>query len=63
MPGEIARKWAEARASGATRDERLEETREHLWGDPSAGITDAQEQMRALRVCGYAHHPAAWGVL
>jgi len=54
---------AEARAIGAIGHERLEETQEHLRGDPTAGITDPQEQVRAMRVCGYAHYPAAWGVL
>ena len=54
---------AEARATGTIGHEWLEETREHLWGDPTSGITDPQEQVRIVDVGSYAYHPAAWGVL
>ena len=54
---------AKTRPTGSIGHERLEETRQHLRGYPTPGITDPQEQMRVVRVCGDAHHPAAWGVL
>jgi hypothetical protein len=54
---------AEARATGAIGHERLEETRQYLQSDPTPGITDPQEQMRAVRVCSDAHHSAAWRML
>ena len=54
---------AETRTTGAIGHKRLEETWEHLWGYSTPGITDPQEQMRAVRVCGNAHHPSAGGML
>src|SRR5262245_57250172 len=54
---------AKPRTIGAIGHERLKETWEHLWGYPTPGITDLQEQMGFMCVCRYTYHSAAWGVL